>query len=47
MEFGTSVPMRRPGQPVEIATVYVFLALQEASYVTGEVYGVTGGTGVA
>ena len=46
-EFGTSVPMGRPGQPVEIAPVYVFLASQEASYVTGEVYGVTGGIGIA
>ena len=33
----------RPGQPAELAPVYVFLASQESSYVTGEVYGVTGG----
>ena len=46
-KFGTSVPMGRPGQPVEIAPVYVLLASQEASYITGEVYGVTGGTGIA
>jgi NAD(P)-dependent dehydrogenase (short-subunit alcohol dehydrogenase family) len=44
--FGESAPMGRPGQPVEIAPVYVFLASQEASFVTGEVYGVTGGEGV-
>ena len=46
-KFGTEVPMGRPGQPVEIAPVYVLLASQEASYITGEVYGVTGGTGIA
>ena len=46
-KFGTSVPMGRPGQPVELAPVYVFLASQEASYVTGEVYGATGGSGTA
>ncbi len=45
--FGTTVPMGRPGQPVEIAPVYVLLASQEASYITGEVYGVTGGVGIA
>jgi NAD(P)-dependent dehydrogenase (short-subunit alcohol dehydrogenase family) len=45
--FGSSVPMGRPGQPVEIAPIYVFLASQEASYVTGETYGATGGTGLA
>jgi len=42
-EFGTEVPMKRPGQPAEIASVYVFLASQESSFVTGEIYGVTGG----
>lgn len=36
-------PMKRPAQPVEMAGVYVFLASEEASYVTGEVYGLTGG----
>jgi NAD(P)-dependent dehydrogenase (short-subunit alcohol dehydrogenase family) len=41
--FGEQVPMQRAGQPVELAPVYVFLASQEASYVTGETYGVTGG----
>ena len=44
-KFGSESPYGRPGQPAEIAPVYVFLASQEASYVTGEVYGVTGGTG--
>ena len=46
-QFGSSVPLGRPGQPVELAPVYVFLASQEASYVTGEVYGATGGNGTA
>jgi NAD(P)-dependent dehydrogenase (short-subunit alcohol dehydrogenase family) len=44
--FGEKTPYGRPGQPVEIAPVYVFLASQEASYVTGEIYGVTGGEGI-
>ena len=42
-EFGKDVPLGRPGQPAEIAPVFVFLASQESGYVTGEVYGVTGG----
>lgn len=46
-QFGSEVPLKRPGQPVEIAPVYVLLASQEGSYITGEVYGVTGGTGIA
>ncbi len=41
--FGTSTPMKRAGQPVELAPLYVLLASQESSYVTGEVYGATGG----
>jgi NAD(P)-dependent dehydrogenase (short-subunit alcohol dehydrogenase family) len=36
-------PMKRAGQPAELAPVYVFLASQESSYVNGEVIGVTGG----
>lgn len=47
MNLGKTVPMGRPGQPVEIAPVYVLLASQEGSYITGEVFGVTGGTGIA
>ena len=46
-KFGSEVPIGRPGQPVEIAPVYVLLASQEGSYITGEVYGVTGGGGIA
>ena len=41
--FGQHVPLGRAGQPAELAPVYVFLASQESSYVTGETYGVTGG----
>ena len=42
-EFGATAPLGRPGQPAEQAPIYVLLASQESSYVTGEVYGVTGG----
>jgi len=41
--FGQSTVFGRPAQPAELAPVYVFLASPEASYVTGEVYGATGG----
>ncbi len=43
--LGGGTPFKRPGQPVELAPVYVLLASQEASYITGEIYGVTGGMG--
>ena len=42
-EFGSGVPLGRPGQPAEIAPTFVFLATQEAGYITGEIMGVTGG----
>lgn len=42
-EFGGSTLLKRPGQPVELAPVYVLLASPEASYITGETYGATGG----
>ncbi len=45
--FGEHSAFGRPGQPVEIAPVYVLLASQEASFITGEVYGVTGGARIA
>ncbi|ABG39438.1 short-chain dehydrogenase/reductase SDR [Paraglaciecola sp. T6c] len=41
--FGENVPIGRPGQPAELAPVYVYLASQESSYVTAEIMGVTGG----
>jgi NAD(P)-dependent dehydrogenase (short-subunit alcohol dehydrogenase family) len=43
VKFGSEAPMKRPGQPAELAPIYVVLASQESSFVTGEVYGVTGG----
>ena len=46
-KLGEAVAFGRPGQPVEIAPIYVLLASQEGSYITGEVYGATGGAGVA
>jgi NAD(P)-dependent dehydrogenase (short-subunit alcohol dehydrogenase family) len=42
--FGSQVPMKRPGQPAELASVYVLLASDEASYVSGATIAVTGGT---
>ncbi|MHA7278687.1 SDR family oxidoreductase [Arthrobacter sp. MDT2-2] len=41
--FGQQVPMQRPGQPAELAAVYVLLASDEASYVSGARIAVTGG----
>ncbi|MCU6669573.1 SDR family oxidoreductase [Enterobacteriaceae bacterium H4N4] len=42
-QFGQKTPMKRAGQPAELASVYVYLASQESSYVTAEVHGVCGG----
>jgi NAD(P)-dependent dehydrogenase (short-subunit alcohol dehydrogenase family) len=42
-QFGSNTVFGRPAQPAELAPVYVLLASSEASYITGEVYGVTGG----
>jgi NAD(P)-dependent dehydrogenase (short-subunit alcohol dehydrogenase family) len=41
--FGQQVPMSRPGQPAEVAPAYVFLASDEASYISGARIAVTGG----
>ncbi|MBA3550142.1 MAG: SDR family oxidoreductase [Nannocystis sp.] len=43
--FGADTPLGRPGQPAELAAVYVLLASQESSYATGQVYGASGGGG--
>lgn len=42
-EFGSEVPLKRAGQPVEIAPSYVFLASEDASYITGQVLHPNGG----
>ncbi|MBV9195005.1 MAG: SDR family oxidoreductase [Solirubrobacterales bacterium] len=41
--FGQQVPLERPGQPAEVAPVYVMLASDEGSYVSGARIAVTGG----
>ena len=43
-EFGANVPLKRPGQPDEVAPAYVYLASSDASYVSGQVIHVNGGT---
>jgi NAD(P)-dependent dehydrogenase (short-subunit alcohol dehydrogenase family) len=43
LEFGRDNAFGRAAQPVEIAPLFVFLASNEARFVTGEVYGATGG----
>ena len=42
-QFGANTPLGRPGQPAELAPVYVLLASDEASYVSGARVAVTGG----
>ena len=44
-KFGGNTPLGRPGQPVELASIYVQLAAADASYATGQVYGASGGAG--
>lgn len=46
-EFGKSDPTQRPAQPAELAPAYVFLASDDASYVSSEILGVTGGKPLA
>lgn len=43
MQFGKETPLGRPGQPAELAAMYVFLASQESSYTSGSTLGATGG----
>jgi hypothetical protein len=42
-EFGADTPLGRPGQPGELAPLYVFLATDASQYISGEVVGATGG----
>ncbi len=44
--FGGKTPMGRPGQPAELASIYVQLAASDGSYATGQVYGSSGGGGL-
>ncbi|MES2826716.1 MAG: SDR family oxidoreductase [Bacteroidota bacterium] len=44
-QFGAATPLGRPGQPVELASIYVQLAASDASYANGQVYGAMGGGG--
>lgn len=44
-KFGGMTPLGRPGQPVELASIYVQLAAADASFATGQVYGAAGGSG--
>ncbi|MBO0993907.1 glucose 1-dehydrogenase [Bacillus sp. SD088] len=47
MKFGLDAPMKRAGQPVELAPAYVYLASDEASFVSGQVLHVNGGVMVS
>lgn len=42
-QFGMNTPLKRPGQPAELAATYVLLASEGSSYTTGALYEVTGG----
>jgi NAD(P)-dependent dehydrogenase (short-subunit alcohol dehydrogenase family) len=44
-KFGGHTPLGRPGQPAELASIYVQLAASDASYANGQVYGSSGGAG--
>ncbi|CEH28571.1 Oxidoreductase, short chain dehydrogenase/reducta se family protein [Aneurinibacillus migulanus] len=43
-QFGKDTPMKRPGQPEELAPSYVFLASDDSSYISGQMIHVNGGT---
>ena len=45
-QFGMQAPMKRAGEPVELAPAFVALAAADNTYATGQIYGVNGGTGV-
>ncbi len=42
-QFGSQVPMKRPGQPVDLSPINVMPASEEASYVSGATVAATGG----
>jgi NAD(P)-dependent dehydrogenase (short-subunit alcohol dehydrogenase family) len=44
-QFGGQTPLGRPGQPAELASIYVQLAASDASYANGQIYGAAGGSG--
>ena len=44
-KFGGQTSFGRPGQPAELASIYVQLAAADASFATGQIYGSAGGTG--
>jgi NAD(P)-dependent dehydrogenase (short-subunit alcohol dehydrogenase family) len=46
-KFGQDSPLGRPAQPAELSPIFVFLASDESSYITGEIVGVTGGKPLA
>jgi len=46
VQFGSQTSLGRPGQPAELARIYVQLADNDGSYATGQVYGSAGGTGM-
>lgn len=43
--FGKDTPLGRPGQPAELASIFVQLAANDASFATGQIYGAAGGSG--
>ncbi|WP_138495463.1 SDR family oxidoreductase [Paenibacillus pinistramenti] len=43
-KFGADTPMKRPGQPEELAPAYVFLACEDSSYISGQTIHINGGT---
>jgi NAD(P)-dependent dehydrogenase (short-subunit alcohol dehydrogenase family) len=45
VKFGGDTPLGRPGQPLELASIYVQLAASDASYANGQIYGSSGGSG--
>ncbi|MCY0969220.1 SDR family oxidoreductase [Chryseobacterium wangxinyae] len=45
VKFGGDTPLGRPGQPAELASIFVQLAADDASFATGQIYGAAGGSG--